>query len=333
MKAMVLNQPKTKLSPVEVPIPRPGKGQVLIQVSACGVCRTDLHICDGELPNPVLPLILGHEIVGIVCEIGEGVENIKLGSRVGVPWLGFTCGECEYCKQGLENLCDRPGFTGYTLPGGYAEYLVAYARYVFCLPDLMDDEHSAPLLCAGLIGYRSYRMLPASTYRIGILGFGAAAHIITQIAVAQGKLIYAFTRPRDEASQDFAIKIGAVWAGGSDQKPPDLLDGAIIFAPAGSLIPTALSLIRKGCAVICGGIHMSEIPAFPYSVLWEERSIKSVANLTRQDGDEFFKVIANIPLYTQVINYRFQDANQALADLRAGRFQGAAVLSLKENHP
>ncbi|GAB6068340.1 zinc-dependent alcohol dehydrogenase family protein [Methylothermus subterraneus] len=325
MRAMILERPGAPLCLVEREIPQPGPGQILLQVLACGVCRTDLHVVDGELPNPKLPLIPGHEIVGKVVALGEGVDRFQLGARVGVPWLGFTCGACRFCLKGRENLCEQAGFTGYTLDGGYAEYTVADARYAFPLPEAYDDLHAAPLLCAGLIGYRSYA-LAEDAERIGLYGFGAAAHIIAQVAVRQQRRIYAFTRPGDLAAQEFARTLGAVWAGDSDQMPPEPLDAAILYAPVGALVPLALKAVRKGGKVICAGIHMSDIPSFPYALLWGERCLGSVANLTRRDGEEFLGLAAAFPLKTEVRPYPLAEANRALEDLRHGRFQGAAVL-------
>jgi len=288
------------------------------------VCRTDLHVVDGELPQPRLPLIPGHEIVGVVAACGPGV-TLKNGARLGVPWLGFTCGQCEFCRRNQENLCDRALFTGYQLDGGYAEYVVANARYCFELPDTIDDAHAAPLLCAGLIGYRSWKLVEDAR-RVGIYGFGAAAHIVAQVARWRGQEVYAFTRPGDVAAQEFARSLDVTWAGDSDHEPPVLLDAAIIFAPVGALVPLALTALRKGGALICGGIHMSDIPAMPYSLLWEERSIRSVANLTRQDGVEFMHVAAQIPIHTHVETFPLPDANIALQQLRASQLSGAAVL-------
>ncbi len=329
MRAMVLSKLKSQLELKEVPLPALSPGKVLIQVSACGVCRTDLHIVDGELPCPALPLIPGHEIVGKIIAIGEQVTGFKIGDRVGVPWLGSTCGSCEYCMRGMENLCETPGFTGYTLPGGYAEYIAADARYVFHISGSFDDYHAAPFLCAGLIGYRSYRMLERGVDTIGLYGFGAAAHILTQICLSQGKKVYAFTRPGDLTGQNFARSVGAIWAGDSDQAPPQLLDAAIIFAPLGDLLPLSLRAVKKGGQVVCGGIHMSDIPSFSYSLLWGERSIKSVANLTRKDGEDFFKAISAISLQTHVVLFPLHQANEALHYLRKGLIHGAAVLSVR----
>lgn len=336
MPAMVLEEPGQPLVPYELPIPQPGPGQVLIQVKACGVCRTDLHILDGELAHPKLPLVLGHEIAGVVAEVGEGVTSFRPGEKVGVPWLGHTCGTCSYCRSGRENLCDTPGFTGYTLDGGYAGYTVADHDFVFHLPEGYSDQQAAPLLCAGLIGYRSYRMvgktaqsegaLGEGVHRLGLYGFGAAAHILTQIAVQQGKEVYAFTAPGDTEKQDFARQLGAAWAGGSDSPPPVPMDAAILFAPVGGLVPVALKSVAKGGVVVCAGIHMSPIPSFAYNLLWEERVIRSVANLTRQDGEEFFQVISRFPVKVATRAYPLSQANQALFDLRKGRFEGAAVV-------
>ena len=296
MRSMVLEAPGKPLQAREVPVPRPGPEQVLIKVHACGVCRTDLHIVDGELTRPKLPLILGHEIVGTVAATGERVEGFRHGQRLGVPWLGRTCGQCRYCRQGRENLCDFPKFTGYTLDGGYAEYTVADEHFTFHLPEGRSDAEMAPWLCAGLIGYRSYRLAGDGVARLGIYGFGAAAHILIQVAVYQGKSVYAFTRPGDAATQDFARRLGAVWAGDSDEAPPEELDAAIIFAPVGALIPAALRATAKGGTVVSGGIHMSDIPSFPYDLLWGERVVRSVANLTRQDGEEFLKIAPQVPV-------------------------------------
>jgi propanol-preferring alcohol dehydrogenase len=324
---MVLEKVKQPLCLKEVPIPKPKANEVLIRVHACGVCRTDLHILDGDLAQPKLPLILGHEIVGRVVQKSEKVENFEVGERIGVPWLGATCGHCSYCRADRENLCDQPVFTGYTMNGGYAEYTVADASYCFHLGEGLGDTASAPLMCAGLIGYRSYRMAGAGAQRLGLYGFGAAAHILTQVAVHEGKKVYAFTRPADSNSQAFARSLGVAWAGGSDQQPPEKLDAAIIFAPVGALVPAALSALVKGGTVVCGGIHMSDIPSFPYSLLWEERVVRSVANLTRRDGREFLALASTIPLRIEVSVYPLEQANAALNDLRNGRINGAAVLS------
>lgn len=326
MRAMVMEETGQPLKLRQVPVPQPGEGQILIRVSACGVCRTDLHILDGDLPNPRLPLILGHEIVGEVVRCGPGADRYQPGQRVGVPWLGFTCGTCDYCLSGRENLCDRPGFTGYTRDGGFAEYTAADQRYCFEVPDGYSDVAAAPLLCAGLIGYRSFRLAGPEVKRLGIYGFGAAAHIIAQIAVHLGQRVYAFTRPGDGESQAFARRLGAVWAGGSDELPPEELDAALIFAPVGALVPAALQAVRKGGAVVCGGIHMSGIPSFPYRLLWEERLVRSVANLTRQDGEELLAIAPQVPVKTETVVFPLEAANEALDQLRSGRLQGAAVL-------
>ncbi len=328
MRAMVLERPKEPLRLMELSMPHPSPEQILIKVHACGVCRTDLHIVDGDLPDPKLPLIPGHEIIGTVVQAGEKAGRFHIGERVGVPWLGYTDGTCRYCRSGRENLCDNPKFTGYTLDGGYAEYTVADQRYCFSIPESYGDLDAAPLLCAGLIGYRSYRMAikEGDIEHLGIYGFGAAAHIIAQIAVHQGKEVYAFTRPGDIKAQDFARSMGAVWSGGSTDRPPKSLDAAIILAPVGSLVPAALEVMAKGGVVICGGIHMSDLPSFPYSILWQERVIRSVANLTRQDGDDFLKLAPKVPVRTQVIPFPLEAANQALDRLRGGRIEGAAVL-------
>lgn len=325
MQAMVLERPREPLKLLEKLDPNPGIGEVRARVAACGVCRTDLHVVDGELPNPQLPIIPGHEIVGYVDAVGKGVDNAAIGMRVGIPWLGWTCGQCAYCRSGRENLCDRPLFTGYTRDGGYATHVVADARYVFPLPEGGDDIASAPLLCAGLIGWRSLR-IAGEGKRIGLYGFGAAAHIIAQVARWQGRDVYAFTRTGDAAAQVFARKLGACWAGSSEEKPPDELDCAIIYAPVGSLVPAALGAVRKGGRVVCAGIHMSDIPAFPYRLLWEERELLSVANLTRADGEEFFAIVPKARIATQTTPYPLSKANDALSDLRTGRLQGAAVL-------
>jgi propanol-preferring alcohol dehydrogenase len=322
---MVLTNPNSPLHPVELPMPDPGPGQIRVKVRACGVCRTDLHIVDGELTEPKLPLIPGHEIVGTVDALSEGVERFSLGDRVGIPWLGWTDGTCPYCQSGRENLCDNARFTGYTIDGGYAEYTVADQRYCFPIPENYPDAQAAPLLCAGLIGYRSYRMA-GDAGRIGLYGFGASAHIIAQIAAFEGRTVYAFTKSGDTTGQEFARSLGATWAGGSNEAPPEKLDAAIIFAPAGFLVPEALRHTTKGGTVVCAGIHMSDIPSFPYSILWEERSIKSVANLTRRDGEELLALAPRVPVRTHVQEYPLQAANEALSDLREGKVTGAAVL-------
>ena len=326
MHAMVLKEPVQSLQYMEVSVPKPGPDQVLIRVHVCGVCRTDLHVVDGELPDPKLPIIPGHEIVGRIVGKGSNVEAFKVGDRIGVPWLGYTCGQCRFCREGKENLCDRPLFTGYTIDGGYAEYTVADRRYCFPLPESYGDTEVAPLLCAGLIGYRSYRMAGDRASRIGIYGFGGAAHIITQVAIHQGKEIFAFTRPGDVAAQRFARRLGAVWAGDSTEMPPEPLDAALIFAPVGSLLPAALRATIKGGRVVCGGIHMSDIPSFPYQILWEEREVCSVANLTRADGEELLAIAPEVPVLTETEVFPLKEANEALARLRDGNLQGAAVL-------
>jgi len=328
MKAMVLERAGVPLKLGDVDVPRPELERVLIKVRACGVCRTDLHVYDGDLTEPKLPLILGHEIVGTVVETGVRVEGLSKGQRVGVPWLGWTCGSCSYCMSGQENLCDRAAFTGYQIDGGYAEYTVAYSRYCFPIPEGYSDAEAAPLLCAGLIGYRSLRMA-GDGRRIGLYGFGAAAHIIAQVARYQGREVYAFTRPGDSEGQSFARALGAVWAGDSDTLPPEQLDAAVIFAPVGSLVPMALRAVVRGGVVVCAGIHMSEIPAFSYDLLWEERVVRSVANLTRQDGIEFFQVAPKVPVRTMVETFPLSEANEALNRLRSGRIQGAAVLVME----
>jgi alcohol dehydrogenase, propanol-preferring len=322
---MVLERPGVPLRLVEKSEPLPALGEVRVQVAACGVCRTDLHVVDGELPNPKLPIVPGHEIVGRIDMIGKGVSALEIGQRVGVPWLGRTCGQCRYCRQGSENLCDRPLFTGYTRDGGYATHVIADARYVFALPTDGDDVATAPLLCAGLIGWRSLQ-IAGDGKKLGLYGFGAAAHIVAQVACWQGRQVFAFTRPGDDAAQEFAKTLGACWAGSSNEAPPEPLDCAIIYAPVGALVPLALRAVRKGGRVVCAGIHMSDIPSFPYDLLWQERELKSVANLTRQDGDDFFKIVPEAAIKTHTVPYPLVRANEALADLRSGRLQGAAVL-------
>jgi propanol-preferring alcohol dehydrogenase len=326
MKAMVLEKQKHPLQLKETAVPQPEPDQVLVRVRACGVCRTDLHILDGELTEPKLPLILGHQIVGTVVQKGAQVDQFEVGQRVGVPWLGYTDGTCRYCQRGQENLCEHPLFTGYTLDGGYAEYAVAYQQYAFALPESYADEDVAPLLCAGLIGYRTYRLAGEHKDRLGIYGFGSAAHIIAQVAIHQGKKVYAFTRPGDTESQAFARRVGAVWAGGSDEHPPEELDAAMIFAPVGPLMVAALKATAKGGTVVSGGIHMSDIPSFPYRLLWEERIIRSVANLTRRDGEEFLEIAPQVPVKVTVNLFNLEEANEALDQLRAGDFEGSAVL-------
>jgi propanol-preferring alcohol dehydrogenase len=327
MRAMVLDTSKQPLQLRDVPKPRPGRGQLLVRVSTCAVCRTDLHVVDGELPNPKLPLILGHQIVGQVEEIGEENSNFAIGDRVGIPWLGWTDGDCAYCRSDRENLCDNARFTGYTIDGGYAEFTVADARYCFHLPERYDDVEVAPLLCAGLIGYRSYRKT-GDARRLGMYGFGNAAHLTAQIAIYEGRELFAFTRPGDNATQQAARELGAVWAGGSDEIPPEKLDAAIIFASVGPLIPAALRTLAKGGVVVCGGIHMSDIPSFPYVDLWEERVITSVANLTRRDGDEFFEIAPRVPVRTNTKAFALEQANTALDLFRAGKLSATAVLTI-----
>ncbi|MHA6823099.1 zinc-dependent alcohol dehydrogenase family protein [Ralstonia pseudosolanacearum] len=328
MQAMVCSRAGAPLQWQTVPLPEPGPGEVRIAVSVCGVCRTDLHIVDGELPDPKPALIPGHEIVGTVDACGPGVSGLAVGDRVGVPWLGWTCGTCPFCRRDQENLCDRPRFTGYTRDGGYAEYTVCDARYCLPIPARYDDAHAAPLLCAGLIGYRTLRMA-GDARRLGIYGFGAAAHLITQIAVAEQREVFAFTRAGDAGAQQLARDTGACWAGASEAPPPAPLDAALIFAPVGALVPLALQAVVKGGTVVCGGIHMSDIPAFPYRLLWEERKLMSVANLTRADGLALMRVAATVPLQSHVTLYPLAEANAALDDLRAGRVTGAAVLQVR----
>ncbi|MBP0622304.1 zinc-dependent alcohol dehydrogenase family protein [Cupriavidus consociatus] len=327
MRALVFEGAGRPLRLLHVPVPEPGPGKVRIAVAACGVCRTDLHIVDGDLRYPKPALIPGHEVVGTVESCGSGVTAIKQGDRVGVPWLGHTCGQCSFCLRQHENLCDAPQFTGYTRDGGYAEYLVADSRYCFSIPDGYGNEHAAPLLCAGLIGYRTLRMA-GDARRIGIYGFGAAAHLVTQIAASQGREIYAFTRAGDTGAQELARRTGACWAGSSDADAPELLDAALIFAPVGALVPRALGAVGKGGIVVCGGIHMSDIPVMPYSLLWEERRLCSVANLTRADGDALMEIAARTPLQIHTTAYPIEQANVALADMREGRLTGAAVLMI-----
>jgi propanol-preferring alcohol dehydrogenase len=341
MRAMVLAEPKRPLELRDVPKPKPGRGQLLVRVRTCAVCRTDLHVVDGELPNPKLPLILGHQVVGRVEEIGEVWEGpqrpdspgataaptFAIGDRVGIPWLGWTDGKCAYCRSDRENLCNNARFTGYTLDGGYAEFTVTDARYCFHLPERYDDVEVAPLLCAGLIGYRSYRKT-GDARRLGLYGFGNAAHLIAQIAIYEGRELFAFTRPGDKSTQQAAKELGAVWAGGSDEMPPEKLDAAIIFASVGPLVPAALRAIAKGGIVVCGGIHMTDIPSFPYGDLWEERVITSVANLTRRDGDEFFDIAPRVPVHTYTETFALEEVNTALDRFRAGKLSAAAVLKI-----
>src|SRR5262245_34170379 len=329
MRAMVLNEPKKALELRDVPKPKPGRGQLLVRVSTCAVCRTDLHVVDGELPSPKLPLVIGHQIVGRVEEVVGDNSDFAIGDRVGIPWLGWTDGDCAYCRSGRENLCDNARFTGYTLDGGYAEFTVADARYCFHLPERYSDVEVEPLLCAGLIGYRSYRKT-GDARRLGIYGFGNAAHLIAQIAVYEERELFAFTRPGDEATQQAAKELGAVWAGGSDQMPPEKLDAAIIFASVGSLVPTALRALAKGGVVVCGGIHMTDIPSFSYVDLWEERVITSVANLTRHDGEEFFEIAPRVPVRTRTETFALEEANSALDQFRIGKLSATAVLTVAE---
>jgi len=325
MRAMVLERAGRALVERRIPAPSAGPGEVLLRVKACAVCRTDLHVVDGELPEPKLPLIPGHEVVGEVVEVGPGATRWRPGNRAGVPWLGWTCGECAYCVSGRENLCDRARFTGYTLDGGYAEYIAADERFCLPVPEGYSDAEAAPLLCAGLIGYRSLKKA-GEARRLGIYGFGAAAHIVAQVARHQGREVLAFTRPGDTGAQEFARELGAAWAGGSDEAPPAPLDAAIIFAPVGALVPAALRAVRKGGTVVCGGIHMSDIPSFPYQVLWGERTVTSVANLTRADGEEFMAQAPDVPVRTEVETFPLAQANEALRRLRQGDLRGAAVL-------
>jgi alcohol dehydrogenase, propanol-preferring len=325
MKAMVLHETKTPLRPENVDRPEPSSSQVLVEVEACGVCRTDLHVVDDELPKPKLPLILGHQIVGKVVSRGSEAGDFEVGERVGIPWMGWTCGECKYCRSGRENLCDHARFTGYTLDGGYAEFAAADHRFCIPIPDQYEPVDAAPLLCAGLIGFRTYRKA-GDAKRLGFYGFGAAAHLISQIALYEDREIYAFTRPGDKKAQDFARSMGAVWAGDSDKPSPEELDAALIFAPVGPLVPAALRAVCKGGVVVCGGIHMSDIPAFPYSILWEEREIVSVANLTREDGRDFMKIAPRVPVKAHTETFALEDANEALNRLRSGKISGAAVL-------
>jgi len=328
MQAMVLQEVKKPLELKDIPKPSPKPEQVLIQVSVCGVCRTDLHVVDGELPSPKLPLLPGHQIVGTVRQVGEKVTNFKVGDRVGVPWLGGSCGNCEFCRGGHENLCNKAIYTGYQIDGGFAEYCVASARFTFSLPPTYEDLQVAPLLCAGLIGYRALRMT-GNASRIGFYGFGSSAHILVQVVNHRGGEVYAFTRKGDIEGQEFAKRVGAVWAGNSEEEPPSPLDAAIIFAPVGSLVPTALRAVKKGGVVVCAGIHMSDIPSFPYHLLWNERILRSVANLTRKDAEEFLTLASNTTIKTEVHPYLLENANEALDDLREGRFSGAAVIAIK----
>ncbi len=325
MRAMILKQPGTRLEAVDLPPLQPGPGQVRVKVRACAVCRTDLHVVDGDLTDPKLPIIPGHEIVGVVTQLGPGVGRHGIGDRVGIPWLGWTCGQCDYCRSERENLCSRAQFTGYTLNGGYAEQVLAHERFCFPIPREYSDVKAAPLLCAGLIGYRSLVMAGPGR-RLGLYGFGAAAHIVAQVARHQGRSVYAFTRPGDGTAQDFARSLGAVWAGGSQRKPPHPLDAAVIFAPVGPLVPVALEAVGKGGTVVCGGIHMSDIPSFPYRLLWEERRLCSVANLTRKDAVEFLELAPRVPVRTETEEFPLTEANEALRRLKQGELDGAAVL-------
>jgi len=326
---MVLERPGTPLRLEQVSVAAPGPGQVLLRVHACGICRTDLHIVDGELTEAKLPIVPGHQIVGVVVEAGSGVDELRVGDRVGVPWLGWTDGDCKYCRSGRENLCDHARFTGYQIDGGYADYTVADSRFCLPIPEGYPDLQAAPLLCAGLIGYRCLRMA-GDAPRLGFYGFGSAAHILIQVARHRGQRVYAFTRPGDKAAQSFAEELGADWVGDSDTAPPEALDAAIIFAPAGELVPAALRVVAKGGTVVCGGIHMSDIPSFPYSILWGERVVRSVANLTRADGEEFLRLAPTIPIHSQVQVYRLEQANEALEDLRSGHMRGSGVLSMTD---
>jgi alcohol dehydrogenase, propanol-preferring len=327
MRAMLLEKMGDPLVARDVAAPLPAPNQLLVRVASCAVCRTDLHIIDGELPQPKLPLIPGHQIVGRIEAMGEGVSRFRPGDRIGIPWLGWTCGQCKFCQSGRENLCHDARFTGYTIDGGYAEFAVADARFCFPLPDQYDDVAAAPLLCAGMLGYRSYRKTEDAR-NLGIYGFGAAAYLITQVAVFEKRQVFAFTRPGDKAGQHFARSLGAIWAGSSDEMPPEKLDAAIVFAPVGALVPAALRALARGGSVICGGIHMSDIPSFPYRDLWEERSVSSVANLTRRDGEEFLEIAPRIPVKTKTEIFPLEKANEALEQLRSGRIEGAAVLTL-----
>jgi alcohol dehydrogenase, propanol-preferring len=329
MRAMVLRNAGRPLKLAELPLPEAAAGQLRVRVEACAVCRTDVHIVDGELPDPKLPLVLGHQIVGVVDQVGEGVERVGLGDRVGIPWLGWTDGECRYCRSGRENLCDRARFTGYDLGGGFAEAAVADSRYCFPLPAEYPSLHAAPLLCAGLIGYRALR-LAGDAERLGLYGFGAAAHLIVQVARWQGRRVFAFTRAGDVEGQEFARSLGAEWAGASGDDPPEPLDAALIFAPVGELVPTALRALAKGGTVVCAGIHMSDIPSFPYELLWGERSVRSVANLTRHDAREFLELAPHVPVRTEIEPFALEDANEAFARLRGGMIRGAAVITIED---
>ncbi len=328
MRAMVLTTPRSPLQQSDISLPAPGPGHIQVRIAACGVCRTDLHVCDGELPDPKQPIVPGHEIVGVVSATGEGVDRFHIGQRVGIPWLGYTCGVCQFCQSGRENLCIRARFTGYQIDGGYADFTIADQGYAFSLPESYSDTEAAPLMCAGLIGYRSL-VMAGDGQRLGLYGFGAAAHIIIQVALHQGRKIYAFSRPGDTAAQQFARSLGAYWAGDSTTMPPDELDAAIIFAPVGSLVPLALQAVGRGGAVVCAGIHMSDIPSFPYRLLWEERTVRSVANLTRKDAEEFLALAPQVPVRTEVQPFPLDQANEALTRLRSGQIHGAAVLVMQ----
>jgi len=328
MRAMILERQGEKLQEADIPIPSPDKNQLLLKIHACGVCRTDLHVVDGDLTEPELPLVPGHQIVATIVEAGGEVKKFKPDQRVGVPWLGWSCGKCHFCQTGRENLCDYAKYTGYQINGGFAEYCIADERFCFPIPEDYPDLQAAPLLCAGLIGYRAYNMAN-DAHRIGLYGFGAAAHIIIQVAKHQNREVYAFTRPGDKSSQEFARSLGAVWAGSSEDTPSEKLDAAIIFAPVGELVPLALKSVAKGAPVVCAGIHMSDIPSFPYTILWGERLIRSVANLTRKDGEEFMRLAPQVPVKTEVHPYKLSQVNQALDDLRHGRFNGAAVITIE----
>jgi len=328
MKAMVLKKPGTPLEEEDIPVPVPGPNQVLVKVKACGVCRTDLHVVDGELTEPKLPLVPGHEIIGTVVAAGEYAGKFQIGDRIGIPWLGHTCGVCKFCKKDMENLCDNPKFTGYTIDGGFAEYTLSDERFCFPIPDTYSDLEAAPLLCAGLIGYRSF-VMTGEAERVGLYGFGAAAHIIIQVAIYQGRTVFAFTRPGDKKGQQFALDLGAKWAGDSLTAPPEDLDAAIIFAPVGNLVPIALQSLIKGGIVVCAGIYMSDIPAFPYKILWEERTVRSVANLTRQDGENFMKLASKVRIHITVQPFPLHRANESLNALKNGEVKGAAVLVIQ----
>jgi alcohol dehydrogenase, propanol-preferring len=330
MDAMLLESQGQPLVPADIPVPEPGQGQLRVRVHACGVCRTDLHIVDGDLTEPKLPLVLGHQIVGTVDELGEGAERFSIGDRIGIPWLGWTDGDCRYCRSGRENLCDNARFTGYDVDGGYAEAAVGDERFCFPIPEDYPDLQAAPLLCAGLIGFRALRLCGEHAERIGFYGFGSSAHILCQVAVHQGRRVFAFTRPGDAEGQEFARRVGAEWAGGTDEPAPEPIDAAIVFAPVGELMPAALRASAKGATIVSAGIHMSDIPAFPYEILWGERSLRSVANLTREDGEQFLALAPQIPVRTEITVYPLQDANSALDDMRAGRLAGAAVLRVRD---